>query len=184
MDVRNEVVELATPLADELGFELVDVEYIQAGRRWTVRVFLDRPGGVTLADCARFSRRLGDLLEMNQTVAHGYVIEVSSPGIERRLRTGEHFRRFVGRRARVDAHAPVHGRRHVEGLIASASDSEVTLALDGGGSWTVPLAAIRQAHLVVDPWDGHRPEGRVGRRQGSHPAGESRASEGMSRGGS
>jgi len=152
MDVRNEVVELATPLADELGFEVVDVEYAPAGRRWVVRVFLDRPGGITLADCARFSRRLGDLLEMNQTVPHAYVIEVSSPGIERRLRTGEHFRRYLGRRARVDAHEPVGGRRHVEGTIQSATDAQVTLGLEDGSSWTVPLTDVRQARLVVDPW--------------------------------
>jgi ribosome maturation factor RimP len=81
---------------------------------------------------------------------------VSSPGIERRLRTSEHFRRFLGRRARIETHEPWAGRRHVEGAIASATDSEVTMALDEGGSWTVPLAGVRSARLVVDPWNGRR----------------------------
>jgi len=156
MDVRFEVGELVTPLADELGFEVVDVEFVPAGGRSIVRVYLDRPGGITLDDCARFSRRLGDLLEMNQTLPHSYVIEVSSPGIERRLKTGEHFRRYVGRRARVETHEPWDGRRHVEGAIAGVSDTDVTLSLDEGGSWTVPLAGVRTARLVVDPWDGRR----------------------------
>ena len=156
MDIRFEVIELATPLADELGFEIVDVEYVPAGGRWTIRVYLDRPGGITLDDCSRFSRRLGDLLEMNQTLPHAYVIEVSSPGIERRLKTSEHFRRFVGRRARIETHEAWEGRRHVEGSIAAATESEVTLALDEGGSWTVPLAGVRSARLVVDPWNGLR----------------------------
>jgi ribosome maturation factor RimP len=156
MDVRQEVVELATPLADELGYEVVDVEYAQAGRRSVVRVYLDRPGGITLDDCAQFSRRLGDILEMNQTLPHAYVIEVSSPGIERRLRTGAHFQRFVGRRACVETFAPVHGRRHVEGVIRATEGAEVTLALDEGGEWSAPLEAIRMARLVVDPWGERR----------------------------
>lgn len=156
MDVRFEVGQLVDPLADELGFEVVDVEFVPAGGRSIVRVYLDRPGGITLDDCARFSRRLGDLLEMNQTLPHSYVIEVSSPGIERRLKTSEHFRRYVGRRARVETHEPWEGRRHVEGAIAAASDTDVTLSLDEGGSWTVPLAGVRTARLVVDPWHGLR----------------------------
>ncbi len=168
MDVRNEVVDLATPLADELGFEVVDVEYAPAGSRWVVRVYIDRPGGVTLDDCARFSRRLGDLLEMNQTLPHAYVIEVSSPGIERRLRTGEHFRRYLGMRARVDVHQAVGGRRHVEGRIEAAGEAEVVLTLDDGSRWAAPLAAVKSARLVVDPWAGTRGEsgGPDGRGQG------------------
>ena len=167
MDVRFEVGELATPLADELGFEVVDVEYVPAGGRGVVRVFLDRPGGITLDDCARFSRRLGDLLEMNQTLPHSYVIEVSSPGIERRLKTGEHFRRYLGRRARVETHEPWEGRRHVEGAISAASDDDLTLTLDEGGSWTVPIAGVRSARLVVDPWSGLRsPVGPATHRRG------------------
>jgi ribosome maturation factor RimP len=178
MDVRNEVVELAAPMADELGYEVVDVEFVPARGRAVVRVFLDRPGGVTLDDCARFSRRLGDLLEMNQTLPGAYVIEVSSPGIERRLRTAEHFRRFLGRRARVDAHTPVDGRRHVEGVLRAAADDAVTLALDGGGTWTVPLAAVKSAHLIVDPWSGLHPGDDGGRPRARRPGKEKGARRG------
>lgn len=179
MDVRNEVVELSAPMADELGFEVVDVEFVPARSRSIVRVFIDRPGGVTLDDCARFSRRLGDLLEMNQTLPHAYVIEVSSPGIERRLRTGEHFRRYLGRRARVDAHVAVDGRRHVEGVIRGAQEDEVTLALDDGADWTVPLAAVKSARLVVDPWGERHAQGGAraakGRRAGKREKGTRRS---------
>jgi ribosome maturation factor RimP len=170
MDVRNEVVELAAPLADELGYEVVDVDFVPTRGRSVVRIFLDRPGGVTLDDCSRFSRRLGDLLEMNQTFPGAYVLEVSSPGIERRLRTAEHFRRFLGRRARIDAHTTVDGRRHVEGVLRAAADDAVTLELDGGGTWTVPLAAVKPAHLIADPWGGQRPDGDGGGRSARRPA--------------
>jgi ribosome maturation factor RimP len=163
MDVRNEVVVLATPLADELGFEVVDVEYVQSNGRWLIRVYLDRPGGINLDDCARFSRRLGDLLEMNQTLPHAYTIEVSSPGIERRLRTEEHFRRFVGQRAKVEVHEQIDGRRRAVGVIERVEDNAVTLLLDPQGNWTVPLADVRQARLVVDPWPGSKDRGEAPR---------------------
>lgn len=161
MDVRNEVVEMATPLADELGFEVVDVDFIPQAGRSLVRVFLDRPGGITLDDCARFSRRLGDLLEMNQTLSGAYILEVSSPGIERRLRTEEHFRRFLGREARVELFSAADGRRRGEGRIEEAEIGSVQLRLTEGGAWRVPLAAIKSARLVVDPWAGRRSGGKA-----------------------
>jgi ribosome maturation factor RimP len=151
MDVRHEVLEIATPLAEELGFELVDVEVVPQGRL-TLRVSIDRVGGVTIEDCSRVSRRLGDALEMNQTVPHRFVLEVSSPGVERRLRTPEHFRRYIGSRVFVQVHDLIDGRRKVEGELVEADDTSATVRLEEGGLWTAPLAAVQKAHLVVDPW--------------------------------
>ena len=155
MDVRHEVIEIAGPLVEELGFELVDVEFVSAGR-WTIRVYIDHLeaglGPVSIEDCTRVSRRLDDALEMNQTVPHRFVLEVSSPGIERRLRTSEHFRRHLGARAFVQTHDLIDARRRVEGVLAGVDGDAVTVTLDEGGSWTVPVAAIQKAHLVVDPW--------------------------------
>ena len=89
MEVREEVRQLAHTLAEEEGYELVDVELLVMGGRRVVRVLLDRPGGVRIADCAAFSRRLSDCLDMNQTVQGRYSLEVSSPGIDRPLRSLE-----------------------------------------------------------------------------------------------
>lgn len=155
MDVRHEVIEIAGPLAQDMGFELVDVEFVSAGR-WTIRVYIDHlegaTGPVSIDDCTRVSRRLDDALEMNQTVPHRFVLEVSSPGIERRLRTIEHFRRHVGERVFVQTHDLIDGRRRVEGELLLAADDAVTLATEEGGRWTTPVAAVQKAHLVVDPW--------------------------------
>jgi ribosome maturation factor RimP len=137
-----------------MGFELVDVDFVQQGR-WILRVYIDRlegGDGVTIEDCSRVSRRLDDALEMNQTVPHRFVLEVSSPGIERRLRTADHFRRYVGSRVFVQTHDLVDGRRRVEGELLAASDDTITLAPEEGGRWTAPLLAVQKAHLVVDPW--------------------------------
>jgi len=154
MDVRHEVLEIATPVVEDLGFELVDVEFVQSGR-WTLRVYIDRVdggGGVSVDDCTLISRRLDDALEMNQTVPHQFVLEVSSPGIERRLRTAGHFSRYVGSRVFVQTHDLVDKRRRVEGRLASVDGETITIELDEGGRWTAPLVAIQKAHLVVDPW--------------------------------
>ena len=78
---------------------MVDVECLALGKRRVVRVLLDRPGGIRIADCARFSRRLSDCLDMNQTIQGHYHLEVSSPGIQRPLRTPQAMARFVGERA-------------------------------------------------------------------------------------
>jgi ribosome maturation factor RimP len=162
MDVRHEVLAIAAPLVEELGFELVDVEFVQSGR-WTLRVYIDHAtgqGGVSIEDCSRVSRRLDDALEMNQTVPHRFVLEVSSPGIEKRLRTAEHFRRALGARVFVQTHDLVDGRRRVEGELVGATDDAVTVQLDEGGAWEAPLVAIQKAHLVVDPWAAIRANGK------------------------
>jgi ribosome maturation factor RimP len=154
MDVRHEVLEIATPVVEDLGFELVDVEFVQSGR-WTLRVYIDRAdglGAVSVDDCTLISRRLDDALEMNQTVPHRFVLEVSSPGIERRLRTAEHFGRYVDSRVFVQTHEKIEGRRRVEGRLVKTDGETVTIGLDEGGEWTAPILAIQKAHLVVDPW--------------------------------
>ncbi len=151
MDVRSEVLEIASPLVEEMGFELVDVEFVQSGR-WTLRAYIDKASGVSIEDCSRVSKRLGDSLEMNQTVPHRFVLEVSSPGIERRLRTPEHFARYVGSRVFVQTHDLIEGRRRVEGTLLATEDGAITVELEEGGRWKAPVAAIQKAHLVVDPW--------------------------------
>jgi len=154
MDVRHEVFEIASPVVEDMGFELVDVEFVQSGR-WTLRVYIDRrdgAGNVSIDDCSRVSRRIDDALEMNQTLPHQFVLEVSSPGIERRLRTAEHFRRHIGARVFVQTHDLIEGRRRVEGVLAAADEETITIDPDEGVRWTAPVFAVQKAHLVVDPW--------------------------------
>jgi len=150
--VRDEVLHLAGPLADEEGFELVDVECLALGKRRVVRVLLDRPGGIRIADCARFSRRLSDCLDMNQTIQGHYHLEVSSPGIQRPLRTPQAMARFVGERAALSTHEPHDGRRNYEGAILSPREGRVGIRTEDGVEHWFAWADVRTAHLVVDPW--------------------------------
>jgi ribosome maturation factor RimP len=108
----------------------------------TVRLFIDHPQGVTLALCERVTRLLPEVREQ-------YGLEVSSPGLERPLVKPEHFRRFVGRRARVRTRGDHDGRRSFTGELLGATESEVTVAADTGVV-SIPYAEIHRSHLVKD----------------------------------
>lgn len=173
MEVREEVRLLASPLAEDDGFELVDVELSSLGRHRVIRVYLDRPGGVSVGDCAQFSRRLADCLDMNQTITGSYMLEVSSPGLERPLRTIEHVERFAGQRVALTTYEPLDGRRKWEGALLGARDGCAGVRTDEGEEHWFDWAGVKSARLVVDPWEGLRnPKGRPA--AGPRPRGGSR----------
>ena len=138
---------------DTLGFELVDLRRTGTIQRPILQLRVDRPDsrpgqGVTADDCAGISRSLERFLESRALVGPRYVLEVSSPGLERPLRWPEHWRRFVGHRARV--RSPVLGGRRVVEIVAVPDDEHVTLRLEQGGETTLPLDEISEATLLVD----------------------------------
>jgi ribosome maturation factor RimP len=150
---------LLPPIRDHLaglGFELVDLRRVGTMQRPILQVRVDRPDsrpgqGVTADDCAGISRSLERFLETSAMVGPRYVLEVSSPGLERPLRWAEHWRRFVGRRARV--RAPALGGRRVVEIIGLPDDEHVVLRGEDGREATLALDEIIEANLVVD-WDG------------------------------
>ena len=152
MEVREEVRQLARPLCEEEGLELVNVELAFQPRRMIIRVLLDKPGGITVGDCARFSRRLSECLDMNQTVSGSYHLEVSSPGIERPLPTLESVGRFAGQRASITLHEPRDGRRHYEGMLLEPVSGRAGLRTDDGEEHWLEWVEVRSARLIVDPW--------------------------------
>jgi ribosome maturation factor RimP len=154
---------LLLPIRDQvagLGFELVDLRRTGTLQRPILQVRVDRPDsrpgqGVTAEDCAGISRSLERFLESTAMVGPRYVLEVSSPGLERPLRWPEHWRRFVGQRARV--RAPALGGRRVVEIVAVPDDHHVVVRGEDGGETTLVLEEVAEAHLVVD-W------GKYGRR--------------------
>jgi ribosome maturation factor RimP len=147
---------LLAPIRDHiagLGFELVDLRRTGTPQRPILQVRVDRPDsrpgqGVTADDCAAISRSLERFLETRAMVGPQYVLEVSSPGFERPLRWPEHWRRFVGREARVRAH-PLPGRNRVR-IVAVPDDEHVVVRRDDGTEVTLALEAIREATLVAE----------------------------------
>jgi len=150
LEVREEVRQLAEPLAEDSGFEVVDVEQVFLGRHRVIRVLLDKPGGITVGDCARFSRRLSDCLDMNQTVTGSYQLEVSSPGLDRPLRSLRDFERAVGQLAKVHLARPTaDGQRVLRGTIAAAADGAVEMSVDGKNI-RAPFEDVERAHLIFE----------------------------------
>ena len=156
---------LLPPIRDHLaglGFELVDLRRTGTMQRPILQVRVDRPDsrpgqGMTADDCAGISRSLERFLETSAMVGPRYVLEVSSPGLERPLRWAEHWRRFVGRRARV--RAPALGGRRVVEIVGVPDDEHVVVRGDDGRDATLALDEIVEANLVVD-W------GSIGRGKG------------------
>jgi len=159
LEVREEVRQLSQPLAEELGFDLVDVELLVQGRARVLRVLLDKPGGITVGECAAFSRRLGDCLEMNQTMPGSYHLEVSSPGLDRPIRTLEAVRRFAGQRVTLSTVEPRDGRRHWEGELIEPRGTEAGVRTEDGIEHWFDWAGVKSARLVADPWAGKRSRG-------------------------
>ena len=127
---KDRLFELLEPALAAMGFELADLE-AHFGRRGLFRLYIDRPGGVSLDDCQRVSEQIGAVLDVEDPLPGSYVLEVSSPGFDRRLRTLAHFERFSGEQARVELKDALDGRRRFTGRLAGVEGSTVLLEVDG-----------------------------------------------------
>ncbi len=154
--IAREVSELVEPVLEDLGYELVDAEYLSRQGRWVLMLFIDRPGGVTIEDCARVSREIGDLIDVEDIIEHEYVLEVSSPGLDRPLTKTEHFARAVGSRIKVRTSLPLDGRRNFTGRLARVEDGAIALQLDGGGEVSLPFDQVKKANLIYEFQQGER----------------------------
>jgi ribosome maturation factor RimP len=143
---KEELIALLEPSVNALGYELVDLD-LKLGRGGLLRLFIDREPAVTLADCERVSEQIGDLLDVADPLPSGYVLEVSSPGLDRRLRTPEHFAAVVGAEIRVELRQPLEGRRRFRGHLIAADDTSIEIDADGT-KWQLPLADMHVARLV------------------------------------
>src|SRR5574337_1404646 len=150
-DMTGEVVErvksIALPLFTELELELVDVEFRREASGWILRLYLDKPGGVTLGDCQQVSEELSDLLDVENFIDHPYTLEVSSPGLNRPLRVESDFLRFVGQRARVSTLQAIAGQRRFLGILRGYEDGQVSLEREDGTVVLIPCALISKARL-------------------------------------
>jgi ribosome maturation factor RimP len=149
----RQVLSVAEPLIEALvtdeGCELVDVTYHREPQGWVLRVYIDRSGGVTIADCQSISRQLGDMLEARDVMRHAYNLEVSSPGLNRPLKKAADFERFAGCQVRVKTKDAVQGRRNFLGRLLGCTDDLVCVDVDGI-SVRLPLDSIGRANIEYD----------------------------------
>ncbi|MGH8256781.1 MAG: ribosome maturation factor RimP [Steroidobacteraceae bacterium] len=145
--LREQLIALTEPLLGQLGYELVDLEYAPGRTHAVLRVFIDKPQGVGLDDCEQVSHELSALLDVEDPVPTAYTLEVSSPGLDRVLRTRAHFQRFVGARVWVELRAARDGRRRYTGRLESLDAEGVELVVDGA-IVRVPFEEISRARLA------------------------------------
>jgi ribosome maturation factor RimP len=145
--LRDQLIALGEPLLEQLGYELVDLEYAPGRSHAVVRVFIDRPAGVGVDDCERVSHELAALLDVEDPVPTAYTLEVSSPGLDRVLRTPGHFQRFVGERVWLELKVAREGRRRYTGRLAAVNPQGIELTVDGA-MVAVTFAEIGRARLA------------------------------------
>lgn len=142
------VAELAEPLCLAEGLELVATEFRRERGGRTLRLVIDRPGGVSLDDCVAVSRQLSDLLDVYLEQQAPYHLEVSSPGPNRPLVKQGDFLRFKGNKAKISTLRPIGGRRQFTGILQGLAEGRVHLQVDGVDAMAIPLEQVKQARLV------------------------------------
>ncbi len=147
--VVDRVVDLAQSLTEDAAFELVDVVFASERGRWVLRVYIDKEGGVTLDDCAKFSRELGTLVDVQEIIDHPYALEVSSPGLDRPLKKEKDFRRAVGMKVRIKTIAPIEGQKRIVGQLQEVREGMLVLLVEDKHI-PVSMADIERANLVYE----------------------------------
>lgn len=139
---------MVEPLVNHAGMELVHLEYTGSPSGMVLRLFIDKPGGVTIDDCAYMSRIISDLLDVKDPIPEHYNLEVSSPGINRPLVREEDYDRFAGERVFIRTREPVQGRKRFKGILKGIKQGIITIDLDDG-KYEIPLDLVARARLDI-----------------------------------
>ncbi len=149
--VASKIEEIANRVAESEGIEVVEVEVKGGGQHRFVRISIDKPEGVSHADCELISQQVGTILDIEDVVPGGrYTLEVSSPGVERKLLKPHDYQRFQGKKAKVTLREPVEGRRSWEGTLAGIEDGLIRLDREGGDPVRFPFEQVQKANLKFE----------------------------------
>ena len=144
--LRDQLSELLRPVVHGLGYELWELEYAPRAGGALLRLYIDSPNGISLDDCERVSHAVSDELDATDPIPGQYTLEVSSPGLDRVLRTSAQFARFQGERVKLEMSQPVEGRRRFLGRLSAVNEAEIVLEVEGR-EVRLPLSGIHKARL-------------------------------------
>ncbi|MGX7029999.1 ribosome maturation factor RimP [Vagococcus zengguangii] len=127
--VVETVTEVVTPILDQLNFELVDIEFVKEGKNWFLRVYIDKPNGIDIEECAIVSEQLSEKMDsLNpDPIPQAYFLEVSSPGVERPLKKEEDYQNALNEYINISLYSPVEGEKSFDGFLIELNESELTL---------------------------------------------------------
>jgi len=146
------VAQLAQPIVDDLGLEIVDIEYVKEGKDWFLRVFIDKDTGVDIEECGIVSERLSERLDELDPIPHNYYLEVSSPGAERPLKKAKDYEKAVGKNVHIKTYEPIDGEKIFEGILKEFDGEQVTIEYKiktRTKTVVLPLKKIASARLAV-----------------------------------
>jgi len=145
----DELQKVLEPAIERLGYELTDLEVRLGGQGGLLRLTIDKPDGIDLDDCEKVSHAVSALLDVEDPVPGNYNLEVSSPGLDRKLTKVEHFQRFEGETLKVTMRFPIEGRRRFRGKLVSSNEENIVVEVDGE-SHSLPLTMLDTARLVPE----------------------------------
>ena len=149
--VASRIEEIAQRVAESEGLEVVEVEVKGGGAHRFVRISIDKPAGVTHGDCELVSQQVGTILDVEDVVPGGrYTLEVSSPGVERKLVKPRDYERFQGKKAKISLRDAIDGRRNWEGTLAGLEEGSVALEIEPGKIIRFPLEQVQKANLKFE----------------------------------
>ena len=147
--VEELVEEILTPILEENKFELVDIEYTKEASNWYLRIFIDKDGGVTIDDCELVSKSFDNEFEDKDPIKDPYILEVSSPGLDRPLKKDKDFARSLGEKVELKLYKAINKQKEFVGILKSYDDDSITLLLDDGEEWSVARADIAIIRLAI-----------------------------------
>lgn len=148
--ILDQITAIAERVVTAEGLEFVHCELLGSGARSVLRVYVDKPGGVSSDDCSEISHQLSSVLDVEDLIPHRYVLEVSSPGIERRLYRLADYERFAGRAVRIRTVEPIDGRRNFRGMLMGLTNDHVIISDQNGMREEIPLSMIARATLEFE----------------------------------
>ena len=141
----DKITALVQPIADELSYELYYVEYIKESGEYYLRIYIDKPEGISLIDCETLSRRVSGMLDTEDPIPDSYCLEVSSPGLNRGIYKDEHYLRFIGKEVFIKFTGSLDGRKEIKGILKTVE--EEAIVVDGEVELIIPKEKIKSANL-------------------------------------
>ena len=149
-DYEQQTEALLEPIVEELGFELVDVEYVKEGGTWYLRAYIDKPGGIAVDDCEAVSRIFSDKLDELDFIEDAYIMEVSSPGLGRPLKKEKDYVRSMGKEVEIRTYRPINKEKEFYGILSAYDESSVTITTEDQEEQTFEKADIALIRLAFD----------------------------------
>jgi len=147
---RDRVRQLVRQVVESQGYEFVDAEFKGAGKSAILRIFIDSASGISHRDCELVSEQVGTVLDVEDLITSSYTLEVSSPGLDRKLVKDSDYARFQGKLARIQTRIPLHQQKVFRGRLQGLAGGRVRLELPTGGVLDIPMDVIQEARLEID----------------------------------